>query len=126
MAEIKIVDDKGKIVEPDKSHEPVEGDTVTIPVGVFLTEQVRQMFNMGPNEVVQYKRNIGTLIEYAKMKTNDHSAESIKWIIRRLGTKLGTPPLGEKPVSYLSRFAYLELQGQKVKEEQKRFLNANN
>lgn len=126
MAEIKIVDEQGNGVEPSEPKSMSDSPTsVSVPSGVFLVEQVGKLFDMRPNEISQNKRHLDRLIDYAKSKTDDHSPESIKWVIRRLGTKLGSPPLGERKITYLSRFAYLDLQSGQLDKEKKRFLNAN-
>jgi len=65
-----------------------------VPVGTLLTERVAQLFDLKPSEVSKYTSKLNTLIDYAKVKTEDHSVSGLKWAIKSLGTKLGTPPLG--------------------------------
>lgn len=63
------------------------------------------------------KEKLQTLLDYAKSQTKDHSPESLKWAIRVLETKTGTPPFGEKLVSYLARYAYLVMEKSKIDQE---------
>lgn len=120
MAEIKIVNEVGQELSQEVS--PAAEPGTVIPDGVLLVERVAQMFDLKPSEVSQYKAKLNTLIEYAKTKTTDHSPEGLKWAIRSLGTKLGTPPLGEKLIGYLHRFAYLELESQQIEKEKEKYL----
>ncbi len=122
MAEITVLDSAGEeVVETPRT--PAEPSS-TFADGTLMAERVAQMFNLRPNEVTQNKSKLNTLIEYAKTKTEDHSAEGLKWAIRSLGIKLGTPPLGERLLPYLTRFAYLELEGRKIDQEKDKYLNA--
>lgn len=102
-------------------QETVQSGAV-IPEGVLLREQVAQTFDLKPSEISQYKGKLDTLIEYAKLKTDDHSPEGLKWAIRQLGVKVGTPPLGEKLINYLNLYARLYLEGRHIDEEKQKFL----
>lgn len=102
-----------------------EPETVAVAPQVLLAERIAQMFDLGPNEVSKYKNKLNVLIDYAKSKTEDHSVEGLKWALRSLSTKLGTPHMGEKLIDYMHRFAYLSLEGQKIDSEKQRFLNGN-
>lgn len=126
MADIKIVDENGKEVTPEIPKSNNEPEMTLVPTGVFLAEQIAKLFDLKPNEVSQYKAKLNTLIDYAKTKTDNHSPESLKWVLRRLSTKLGTPTLGEKPITYLSRFAHLELESHRIEQEKRNFIDANN
>lgn len=122
MATIKVIDDRGAVVDTEPAATPSDPSTTITPDGKLMEERVAQMFDLRPAEVSKYSSKINTLIEYAKLKTQDHSPEGIKWAIRSLGTKLGTPPLGEKLLPYLTRFAYLELESNKINKEKSRYL----
>ena len=120
--DIKIVGDNGQVVE--QTQEPVGQATpnLTIPEGEFLLQQVAQTFDLKPSEISQHKTKLNTLIEYAKLKTDEHTPEGIKWAIRQLGVKVGTPPLGEKLINYLTKYAYLYLEGKKIDKQKEMFL----
>jgi phage host-nuclease inhibitor protein Gam len=120
--DIKIVGDNG-VVNGEPVEKKVEApETTIIPEGVLLLEQVAQLFDFKPSEVQAYKTELNTLLEYAKLKTDDKSAEGLKWAIRNLSLKVGTPPIGEKMIKYLTRYAYLYLEGKKIDKEKENFL----
>jgi hypothetical protein len=111
---IKMVDQQGKeiVQTPDKVSE-----TITMKLDEFLPQSVGQLFDLSPNEVNSYSNKIGTLIDYAKSQTGDHSPEGIKWALRALQGRVGTPPLGEKWINYLSKYAWLKLDELRLKGE---------
>lgn len=112
---IQIVDKWGEEVksEPETIAEPasVSGD------GQILQSEVANLFDLKPSEASEFKDNINILIDYAKSQTDDHSPEGIKWAIRDLEFKLGTPPLGEKSINYLTMYAKLRTQQKEVTEK---------
>jgi len=120
MAEIKIVDSKGEEVKPT-----VQSDTtpaVVIPEGELLAERVAQLFDIKPSELSKYQGKMDILIKYAKLKTDDHTPDGLKWALRSLENKLGTPPMGEKLINYLHIYAKLYLQGRAIEEQKQHFL----
>lgn len=119
--DIKIVDQNQKEVinEVKEISTPPEIEQE----GVMLREQVgKTLFDFKPSEMASYKDKLNVLIDYAKTKTDDHSPDGIKWALRQLGMKLGTPPLGEKLINYLHIYAKLYLQGRRIEEEKNKFL----
>lgn len=117
--DIRIVGDNTSESKAEEANIP---NKTTIPDSTLLVEQVAQTFDMKPSEVSQYKGKLESLIEYAKYKTDDHSPEGIKWAIRQLGVKVGTPPLGEKLINYLNLYARLYLEGKHIEEQKEKFL----
>lgn len=120
---MKIVVEEQEVQEEPK--EPKEAVEV-IPDGLLLAQRVGQeLFNLRPSEVSRHKAKLNTLIDYAKSKTDDHSTEGLKWALRTLSLKLGTPPMGEKLISYLTRYAYLDLESQKIEKEKEKYHGQN-
>jgi len=119
--QIKLVDQQGK--EIPQEVKKVEADYgQTIPEGILLLEQIGQLFNFRHSEVESYKTELNTLIEYAKTKTDNHSPEGLKWALTDLGIRLGTPPLGEKRIKQLTRYAYLYLETKHNEKELQKML----
>lgn len=87
----------------------------------MLIQSVGQLFDMRPGEIANAKEKINLLIDYAKTVTNDHSSEGIRWAVRSLQGRVGTPPLGEKWLPYLSKYAYIKLESMKMQEEVERY-----
>lgn len=122
MAEIKVIEElTGKeLTETPVNNTP---EAEILPTGNLLRDSIAQMFDLKPSEISKYDSKLDTLIQYAKMKTEDHSPAGLKWAIRSLGTKLGTPPLGEKLLPYLTRYAYLYLESNKIEKEMDKYIS---
>jgi len=119
--DIKVVDANGENIQREVKEIPTP-PTIQ-PDGVMLREQIaKTLFDFKPSEMSSYKDKLDTLITYAKMKTDDHSPDGIKWALRQLGVKLGTPPLGEKLINYLNVYAKLYLESKRVEAEKDKFL----
>lgn len=123
MAEIKIVDENGVEKAQEPKSELKSENNISSPVLPELQEKaIFQVVGLDDsNEQSAYRHKAQTLLEYAKSQTEDHSPENLKWIIRSLELKLGTPPLAEKRVNYLARYAWLEIEESKLKKEKLAF-----
>ena len=117
---IDIVDDQGNVEEskPREVKTPVE---VPMIPGEMLVFSVAQMFDILPTEIGNYREKINLLVEYAHSQTEDRSPEGVKWAIRSLQGKVGTPPLGEKWINYLGKYAYLKLEGIKLQKDVEKY-----
>jgi hypothetical protein len=117
MAQIVIVGQE----EPKEVEAPKEG--ISAPVGEELirssVEQVMGLEESGDKH--RYRDKVDTLIEYAKTQTKDWSPESIKWVIRSIELKLGTPPFSEKRINYVAQYAWLCMETQRLSEEKEKF-----
>lgn len=118
---IQIVGEDGKVSESqptpvvEASNEPFKG-------GELMLNQIATLFDFKPSEISQNSSKLQTLLDYAKSQSDDHSPENLKWIIRSLGTKLGTPALGENLLAFISRYAHLHLEGMKIEKEKEQFI----
>jgi hypothetical protein len=74
-----------------------------------------------PSSLSKYSDSLRTLLEYAKTQTEDHSPESLKWVVRSLEMKLGSPPFSEDRIKYIARYAYLLNESKKLDKEKKKF-----
>ena len=119
IVETPIVEDKiDKAI--DAKPQGLEGGD---PLLDILIKSVEQMVGLDTHEErVRYKDNIGTLLEWAKMQTDSPTPENIKWAIRQLEMRVGTPPIGEKLVSRLARIAYLEMESKNIEKEIKSYV----
>ena len=73
------------------------------------------------SQLSKYSDNIKTLVEYAKAQTDDHSSESLKWVIRSLKANLGSAPFGEDNIKFIARYCYLLNEERRIKVERKKF-----
>jgi hypothetical protein len=89
--------------------------------GEIMLNSVGQMFNLRPDEITKDKDKINLLIDYAKSQTDETSPEAIKWAIRSLQGRVGTPPLGQAWIPYLSQYAYLKLESLKLNKEVEKY-----
>lgn len=107
---IKVVGSTGEEIKPEvRDYEAPE--KTPVKEGEVILQQVGQLFDLKPTECQKYANKLRTLIEYAKTQTDDHSVMGIKWTIRSLQGKVGTPPLGQKWIAYLTEYAHLKLEG---------------
>lgn len=117
MSEIQIVDDAGNIVEeaPEVVGEPAPPSAPVLPE--MQTKAVEQVLGI-ENEVESSKNRdeVEILLKWAKSKGHT-DINDIKWAIRDLGLSVGSPPLGESRIKYLARFAYLQMESDKINEE---------
>lgn len=122
--EIKIVDKEGKeVTTPLQS--PIANKVSPVEGGSPLEmdeKAIGQVLGLEtPSALSKYSDNLKTLLEYAKVQTQDHSPESLKWVIRSLSLKMGTPALGEDRVKFLARYAYLVNDNRRIENEMKKF-----
>lgn len=105
--DIKIVDNEGIEKKQENKSVEIKDAPVQVDGASILQPVVADLFDLSPKEQVQFKGKINTLIDYAKSQTDDHSVAGIKWVLRNLALKVGTPPLGEKMINYLTTYAHL-------------------
>lgn len=86
--------------------------------GEINTIAVRQVLDIeSPSE---YKSEINTLLEWAKATTGSDDYMELKWAIRDLQMRIGTPLHGDR-VKNLARYAYLDLEDKRIQKEKKSF-----
>lgn len=120
--DIKIVEDA-----PQESQEVATPESLSVPHTPELEiKAMGDVLDLDEGERTKYQDKLQTLLEYAKMKTDDHSFEGLKWAIRNLGFKLNTPNIGEKMIDYMHRFAYLELESKKLEKEKESYYGNSN
>ena len=116
MSDITIVGGE----EPKELKNPEE---ISGPVGEqLIRSSIEQVMGLEAQEDKhRYRDKIDTLIEYAKTQTQDWSPENIKWVIRSIELKLGTPPFSEKRINYVAQYAYLCMESQRLEEDKEKF-----
>jgi len=96
--------------EPEVKREFEAPESTPVKEGEIELQQIGQIFDFKPTECQQYANKLRTLIDYAKTQTEDHSITGLKWAIRSLQGKVGTPPLGQSWIAYLTEYAHLKLE----------------
>ncbi len=132
MSTIRQVDAQGNLasdtIEPKaEASTPIntsdEQTHVSAPVFPELAEKaIHQAFGLeNDSEKHQYQDKVDTLMEYIKTRVPDiKNIERIMSEIRDLELKLGSPPISEKRINYVARYAYLLMDEAKVKNERKK------
>lgn len=110
-------DEKPVVMNEPTSTPVIEGELG----GNMEAQAVGQMFDLKPSEISQFEDKIKVLLDFAKSQTDDHSVENLKWAIRELQYKVGTPPLGEKMINYLEKYAYLKMQSNKIEKDLEKY-----
>jgi hypothetical protein len=120
--DIKIVNEHG-LVTPPIAPAPMQSSALDGGLmDGYLERSIGSVLGLETSsELSVNKAKINTLLNYAKSQTEDHSPENLKWVIRSLELKLGTPPFAEKRVNWLSRYAYLLTEEKKIQKEKEAF-----
>lgn len=79
------------------------------------TEDIANMLGIERSEIGRNSSKLNTLIDWAKLNTD--SEEDIRWTIRRLESRLGTPPLGMSKLNQLAEYAFLWMQSQDINKK---------
>lgn len=113
--EIKIVDEKGEVKDVEQKPIPDKAvDTATL--GEIDNNAIAQVLNLDEKERSLYKDEIGILLDWAK-DSGYKDVMELKWKVRELTSKIGSPGFGERMVTRIARYAYLELESKKIQEE---------
>ena len=123
MSTIQIVNEDGTPKAQEQPKELTTPPTMTGPVFQELElKAVGEAMGMeSEQERSRYQAKLETIRDYAKQMTGSNDIEGLRWAIRELQLKLGTPPLSEKRIDYVARYAYLLTQEHSIKREIERF-----
>lgn len=96
--------------------QPKEPGTITAP---STDQELAEFFEIEKAEVGKMSPKLNTLLDYAKANTPE--GEDVRWTLRRLETKLGTPPFGTDKLSYMAEYAYLWLQSRDMNKKLEKY-----
>lgn len=120
MSDIKIVNEKGEVEKPALSPF-VSGETLEVnPMPKIEEMAVAQIMGVDNRDIHSCSDKVNILLDYAKSQ-GAKTPEEIKWTVRELYYKIGTPPFGEKPINFASEYAYLLMEGKHIEEAKKKF-----
>ena len=124
MTTINDFDESKKPIEP---VEVITPEALTTPVQSELEKTaLSDILGLSKEETGKYHDKLDTLLEWAKMQTKDHSLENLKWTIRELGFRLGTPPLGQHQANWLAEYAFLDMESKKLNNRLEEFKHGSN
>lgn len=119
--DIKIVNQSGEEIKPDTTplvSKHLESDALP----EMEARAIGQVMGLETGtDISKNMDKINTILEWAKQQTEDHSLENLKWVVRNLELKLGSPPFLENRLTFLTRYAYLLTQEKKIQDEKKQF-----
>lgn len=116
-----MIDDSGNIIEdaPETVSTPSPPSAPVLPeMQVKAVEQVLGIES--ETDSSKHAHDVALLLDWAKSQGNT-DINDIKWAVRDLGLRVGSPPLGENRVKYLARFAYLQMENAKISEELEKY-----
>jgi len=122
MAEIRDVDEKGEVIEKE-SLEPLKtGKVLEVPADDPLLTATEQVLGVETHsDKARYGQKLGDIVEWAKQQTEDHSVAGIKWAIRDMQMKIGSPKFGESNIDYLHSYIALAIQKKDVDSKLKKY-----
>lgn len=88
--------------------------------GLINDIAVKQVLEIDRNDKT-YDDDVKTLVKWAKQQTGGDDPKELKWAIRDLRMRVGTPSFGDS-IKHLTRFAYLDLEEKRIKEEKQKFI----
>jgi len=118
--DIKVVNQQGEEVKQEYKGMK-EPETVAVKLDEYMLPSIASIFGLKLNEISQYKEELKTLYEYAKTQTEQRTPEALKRVIRSLQGKIGSPPFGERWITYLNRYVKLRMEKNEIEEEIKSF-----
>lgn len=116
--DIKIVNESGEEQSPnhlDEHHSP--DNSSYDKTGELDRIAVAQVLDLDFKEIDKFKEKIQTLVDWAKTKGEVKSPMDLKWIIKNLEARVGSPNFGETRIAKLSRYAYLDMEGKRIEAE---------
>lgn len=121
--DIKVVSSNGNNEKPVELVDIKQPETISNsqPDELYQREIGKVLGLENESEFNKYQINLKTLTDYAKSQTKDHSPESLKWVIRSIETRLGTPPFAEDRIKFITRYVYLLSESKRIEEEKKKF-----
>lgn len=109
----------GVVVQPEESKpigERAEGMDFA-PLDMDLQAVAQVMGLDGDADKAKYTSEMKTLIAWARTQTEERDPVHLKWVLRNLQMKLGSPPLSEKMITRAARYAYLDMETKKNEAE---------
>ena len=116
--DIKIVDTSGNEASDPRSNESHTPDSISMrDTGEIDRIMVAQVLDMDLKEMGKSKNKIDTLMAWARAEADSDNPMHLKWVIKNLEARLGSPNFGETRIAKLSRYAYLNMEGKRIEAE---------
>lgn len=117
MSDIREVDSTGAVIKLSEPQ-PIAGPSIIVGEPGQIEEMaVAQALGID-GDLSKYSDEIKSIISWAKREGYSNPTE-LKWMIHSLQNRLGTPPLSEKWINSVARFAYIQNETHKLQEEER-------
>lgn len=110
---INEMDTKGQEQVKPEPVQPLPPQSVT--AAPQSDQELADFFEIEKAEVGKMSPKLNTLMDWAKANTPE--GEDMRWTLRRLETKLGTPPFGTDRLSHMAQYAFLWLQANEANKK---------
>jgi len=120
MAEIREVVD-GQVVEQPSQQQPKQGESLEVANDPLYTATEQVLGVETSSQKARYETKLQTILEWAKLQTEDHTPEGIKWAIRDLQMKIGSPSAGESHIDYLYSFVSLSSKKKEIDKQLEKY-----
>ncbi len=117
---INELDEKNQSTEESKEINTTPNESSIDPETINFMA-IADILGMDHAEISRNDSKFRNLMEYVQSSTDDLSHENIKWVIRDLRMKIGSPMVGEKIIDYLNRYAYLLKEQNNINKELDKF-----
>lgn len=122
MADIRDVDESGNVIEKKEAKQEAQPQGVLEVSSDPLLVATEQVLGVETESgKARYSEKLRTILEWAKLQTEDQSPEGIKWAIRDLQMKIGSPKAGESHIDYLYSFVALSSQREEIDNKLKKY-----
>lgn len=123
---MKIID----ITPPTKTdvEKLQEANEESVPQQVLDGDNEGEISHIAVKQVLDIERDnddydddVNILVKWAKSQADSDDPVALKWAIRDLRMRLGTPLHGDS-IKHLARFAYLDMEEKRIKSEKQSFV----
>lgn len=111
MSNINDIDTKS--IPTESKNVEIKDPNTILQVG-DSAQELADLFEIEKADYGKMSPKINTLLDWAKQNSEDGD---VRWTLRRLEMKLGTPPMGVDRISHMAEYAYLWLQGQEINKK---------
>lgn len=122
MAEIREVDEKGELVVKEQPVVKTTAEVIDTPSLDPLEVATHQVLGLETDsQKSRYDSKVKSIVNWAKQVTEDHTPEGIKWAIRDMQMKIGSPRVGESFIDYLHSYIALATQKKDIDSKLKKY-----
>jgi len=121
--DIKVVDKSNTSPVKSVADEVKPPATMTVSAMPEMDQKaIQQALGLeNDGDKTKYKHEVDLLLQWAKENAKGKTPDDLKWAIRTLELRVGTPPISENRVRYLAQYAYLASEHKRIENDMKKF-----